>query len=262
MPEGDTVYLTARRLDEALSGTVLTWAELRWPNLDPTALSGATVLRSRAYGKHVLTTVDTGWTLHTHLRMDGTWRVHRTDPAARLARSPTVRAVLANETWTCVGDRLGMLDLVRTRDEHTLLDHLGPDILAPDFASSPDGLTAVIRSYQEQGARPVGDCLLDQTLMVGVGTLFAAEGLFDQKIWPWTPAAEIDLRPLLGSIRRNLGRGIARPVDGRIVHVHSRSGSPCHRCGTTIVRGLAGVAPMERPMFYCPTCQPPPPGRA
>ncbi|ACZ22238.1 formamidopyrimidine-DNA glycosylase [Sanguibacter keddieii DSM 10542] len=259
MPEGDTVFLTARRLDEALSGTVLTWAELRWPNLDPTALAGTTVLRSRAYGKHVLTTVDSGWTLHTHLRMDGTWRVHRTDPAARLARRPTVRAVLANETWTCVGDRLGMMDLVRTRDEHTLLDHLGPDILAPDFGSSPDGLAAVLRTYQAQGARPVGDCLLDQTLMAGVGTLFAAEGLFDRQVWPWTPAAEVDLVPLLGSIRRNLLRGVARPVDGRVVHVHSRSGSPCHRCGTTIVRGLAGVAPMERPMFYCPVCQPEPP---
>lgn len=262
MPEGDTVFLAARRLSGALDGRVLERAELRWPGIASADLTGATVLTTEAYGKHMLTRLDTGWTLHSHLRMDGSWRVSATGSGQAAGRGPMVRAVLGNAEWTCVGNQLGMLDLVRTRDESVVVGHLGPDILAEDFLVSPTGLEAVVRTMLAAGSRPVAETLLDQRVVAGIGTLFAAEGLFALQMWPWAPCDEIDLRALLTAIRRNLVRGVLRPVDGRRVHVHSRAGSPCPRCRTPIVRGLAGAAPTQRPMFFCPQCQRPAPGAA
>lgn len=253
------MLLTARRLDAALSGRALDLCEIRWPGISPAALVNSTVTGTRAYGKHILTSTDAGWTLHTHLRMDGVWMVSRTGATGRSAprTAPYVRVLLGNATWTCSGDRLGMVDLVRTRDEHELLDHLGPDILAPDFLDL--GLPVALARLRGQAQRPIGEALLDQRPMAGVGTLFAAEGLFEQRVWPWTPAAEVDLEPLVLSIRRHLLRAVVQPITGRLVHVHARAGAPCHRCGGAIVRGESGAPPMSRPMFYCPVCQPPPP---
>jgi endonuclease-8 len=165
--------------------------------------------------------------------------------------------VLANETWTCIGHRLGMLDLVRTRDEHQLVGHLGPDILADDFVEhlerlAPDGVVT-----GPSGDRPVGELLLDQTFVAGIGTLFACEGLFRLEMWPWAAARDVDVVTLLLVIRRHMLRGVAAPVDGRQVKVHSRAGRPCARCGAPLARGTVGVPPMDRPMFYCPGCQTP-----
>ncbi|PFG33507.1 DNA-formamidopyrimidine glycosylase family protein [Sanguibacter antarcticus] len=261
MPEGDTVLLTARRLDAALSGRPLVRSELRWPRVPVDELTGLVVVETVAYGKHLLTRLDDGWTLHTHLRMDGSWRVARTGAPDASARGAFVRAVLANETWTCVGHRLGMLDLVRTRDEHQLVGHLGPDILADDFTDRLDLLAPGGTVAGPLGACTVGDLLLDQTFVAGIGTLFACEGLFRLKMWPWSRARDVDVVTLLLTIRRHMLRGVAVPVDGREVKVHARAGRPCARCGDRVVRGVVGSAPTERPMFYCPTCQVPRPGQ-
>lgn len=258
MPEGDTVLLTARRLDAALTGHVLTRALLQWPRVPVGDLVGARVLGTRAYGKHILTSFDDGRTLHTHLRMDGSWRVARTGSREAAARGDFVRAVLAHETWTCIGNRLGMLDLVPTSREHELIGHLGPDILADDFDAHLPGVLTQVSTDPVLAATDIGELLLDQRVVAGIGTLFAAEGLFALRIWPWTPAGEVDLATLLLSARGNLRRGVLRPVDGRRVHVHARSGQPCHRCGTTLLRGTVRRPPTERPMFYCPACQVPP----
>lgn len=255
VPEGDTVLLTARKLDAALSGHTLVRSELRWPRVPVDDLTGCVVLETRAYGKHLLTRFDDGRTLHTHLRMDGSWRVAATGTPGAAARGSFVRAVLASETWTCIGHRLGMLDLVRTRDEHLLLGHLGPDILADDFPQridelAPDGVVG-----SASAGRPIGELLLDQTFVAGIGTLFACEGLFRLRMWPWAPARDVDVAVLLQEIRRHMLRGVASPVDGRQVKVHSRAGRPCARCGGAIARGTVGTPPTDRPMFYCPRCQ-------
>ncbi|MEP7765251.1 DNA-formamidopyrimidine glycosylase family protein [Sanguibacter sp. 25GB23B1] len=257
MPEGDTVLLTARRLDAALSGRTLDRAELRWPRVPVGDLAGLVVVETRAYGKHLLTRFDDGRTLHTHLRMDGSWRVARTGTPGASARGAFVRAVLANDTWTCIGHRLGMLDLVRTRDEHQLVGHLGPDILADDFTEHlerlvPDGTVA-----EPFAGRLVGELLLDQTFVAGIGTLFACEGLFRLEMWPWAAARDVDVSTLLLVIRRHMLRGVTAPVDGRQVKVHARAGRPCARCRTPLARGTVGSAPTDRPMFYCPSCQTP-----
>ena len=120
---------TAQRLELALTGEVVARSDLRWPTAATVDLVGTTVLGTRSYGKHLLTRFDDGRTLHTHLRMDGYWRVYPTGSSQAAARSPQVRAVIATQAWTAVGHHLGMLDVVRTRDEHTVIGRLGPDLL-------------------------------------------------------------------------------------------------------------------------------------
>jgi endonuclease-8 len=265
VPEGDTVRRSARTLDQALTGRVLERAELRWPSAVGVDLTGRTVLATVSYGKHLLTRVDDGRTLHTHLRMEGSWAIARTGAPAARGRGPYIRAVLGNAVWTALGDRLGMLDVVPTRDEHTLVGHLGPDILDDAFAT--EGLPEALRRMAVRGSMPIAEVLLDQTVVAGIGTIWTAEPLFLRRVWPWTPADELeDPAALLLAIHTLMARSVAstnppgQTVDGgrgETSYVHSRVGRPCRRCGTPIERGTARKPPMERPIFYCPRCQAP-----
>lgn len=267
MPEGDVVLRTARRLDAALTGDVLVRADLRWPDAAAVRLEGRTVTAVRAYGKHLLVRLDDGRTLHTHLRMEGTWRVARTGTPAAAGRGAFVRAVLATERWTATGIRLGMLDVVATPDEHTLLGHLGPDVLADDFPTV--GLPEALRRYATRAAVPVGEVLLDQTVVAGLGTVWMAESLYARRTWPWTAAGDVsDPATLIMTARTLMERSVAADLPtstgdtgrGLTSWVHARAGRPCRRCGTTIAVGPVRRPPTERPAFWCPGCQPAPPG--
>lgn len=254
MPEGDILRLTAARLDAALSGRPLVRAELRWPRVPEVAFTGHVVTGTTAYGKHLFTRLDHGWTLHTHLRMEGSWRIERTGTPAARAAGPTVRAVLAAETWTAIGFRLGMLDLVRTRDEHGLVGHLGPDVLADDFPGT--GLDVGVERLRQDAARPVAEALLDQRGVAGLGTIWVAESLWERLVWPWAPVRDVDLDAVLLTARRLMERSIARGPD-QPRHVHGRMRKACRRCGTPVAIGTAGRPPEERPIFFCPRCQHP-----
>ena len=131
MPEGDTVYRAAQQLDAGLSGQVLTRSDFRIPSLATKDLSGATVTETVSRGKHLLTRFDNGVTLHTHLKMEGHWAVH---PVGTRWRRPahTARVVLRTTTTEAVGFSV-VMDLVRTEKEDELVDHLGPDLLGPDW---------------------------------------------------------------------------------------------------------------------------------
>lgn len=269
MPEGDILRRTAARLDQALAGQLVERTELRWPNVATVDFSGSRVLETVPYGKHLLTRFDDGRTLHTHLRMDGSWRLARTGAPEARGAGPYVRAVLGTATWTAVGNRIGMMDVVPTRDEHTLIGHLGPDVLADDF---PDvGLPEALALWRRKGAAPVCEVLLDQTVAAGLGTVYMAESLFGERTWPWTPADEIaDPGRLLLLARHLMQRSVRAPLPtatgdtgpGRTTRVHARLGRPCVRCGTPVARGVARRPPYERPVFYCPLCQHAPAGTA
>ena len=259
MPEGDVVHRTCARLHEALAGRTLLAAELRWPGLSTANLAGATVVEVEPRGKHILVRLDTGWTLHSHLKMEGQWRIEHTPepvepspPGIRLvetpsARSPDVRAVLVTGPWTALGLRLGRLDLVRTAEEGTLVGHLGPDILDPDF----DAGTAVANLARAEG--PIGAALLDQRNLAGIGTIWASESLFAERLNPWAESPSDDeLRRVVARARRLMLGSLKRHDEPA---VHGRSGRPCHRCGTTVRVAPIGPPTRERAMFYCPECQ-------
>lgn len=264
MPEGDILARSARTLHQALTGSPLVRAELRWPSAAQVNLVGRTVLGVRSYGKHLFMDFDDGRTLHTHLRMEGSWRLARTGAPGAAGRGAFVRAVLGTEAWTAVGDRLGMLDVVPTRDAGGLVAHLGPDILAPEFPVG--GLPEALERFRTRHGVPVGEVLLDQTVVAGIGTIYMAESLFARKIWPWTASdAVADPASLLMTARALMERSVesATPTvtgeggRGLTTWVHGRSGRPCRRCGTPVAVGDVREPPMQRPAFYCPACQRP-----
>src|SRR4051812_32564853 len=136
MPEGDTVYQAARRLHAALAGTVLTRSDLRVPRFATADLTGRAVLDVTPRGKHLLTRVEDGLTLHSHLRMDGSWRVYANGQRWSGGPAHQIRAILGNADRTAVGYRLPVLELLRTTDEDRVVGHLGPDLLGPDWDPS------------------------------------------------------------------------------------------------------------------------------
>ena len=242
MPEGDVVWYTARRLDEALSGRTLTRSDFRVPALATADLTGEVVTETVSRGKHLLTRTGNGLTVHTHLRMDGDWRVR---PAAEQIReSHRIRLLLANEDWQAIGYQLGVVELLRTSEESRVTGHLGPDLLGPDWDCAE-----AVRRLSARPDRSIGEALLDQRNLAGVGTYFAAEMLFLRGIDPWRPVGEVkDLEALvdlghrlLDANKTRLGHvttGDTRP--GRESWVYGRAGRPCRRCRTPIRRAGAG----------------------
>ena len=261
MPEGDTVWRTAYRLNQALAGDVLTMADLRWPGLSTLDLRGATTTEVVARGKNILHRLGNGVTIHSHLRMEGQWRVEATSAVtSRALKNPQLRAVVGTAAWTALGLRLGDLHAVATADEDSLVGHLGPDVLGPDW----DPAEAVRRLASSPVS--IGAALLDQRNLAGVGTLYAAETLFLERIGPWTPATELDpatLQRVVDRAHRLLDAGRRHAIQsttgsdrrGETAYVHGRSGHPCRRCGRPVRVAMIGEPPRDRTMFYCPGCQ-------
>ena len=257
MPEGDTVWLTARRLHEALAGRALTRSDVRVPRYATTNLAGRTVTDVAARGKHLLIRVEGGVTVHTHLRMDGSWRVR---PAReRIANSHRIRLVLANDTWQAVGYQLGIVEVLRTAQEASVVGHLGPDLLGPDWDEAE-----AVRRLRAAPVRAIGEALLDQRNLAGIGNIFATEMLFLRGLSPWRPVGEVaDLRALVELGHRLLEAnkeragiittGVVRR--GEETWAYGRAGRPCRRCRTTIRQAEQGDAGEERVRFWCPHCQ-------
>lgn len=256
MPEGDTVFRTARRLDEALAGADVTRFDLRVPQAATADLTGRRVHGVASRGKHLLMRIG-DLTLHSHLRMDGAWFVYR--PGERW-RHPAfkVRAIVGTADREAVGVDIAEIELVATRDEAALVGYLGPDPLADDW----DAAEAMRRLGAD--ARSIHVALLDQRNVAGFGNEYAAELLFLRGILPTTPTADVDVAALIDlgvrTIRANRDRvdrtftGINRP--GQTTWVYGRAGRPCRRCGTLIRKGSQGADPTrERVTFWCPNCQ-------
>ena len=263
MPEGDSVLRTARLLDR-LSGEVLEVAHLRWPSVAHVDLTGRRVLETISVGKHLLTRLDAAsarpaLTLHTHLRMDGSWRVWPAGTRSVPGPRSDARAVLGTATWLAVGFSLGMVDVVRTEHEHTLVGHLGPDILGPGW----DPAEALDR-LRHTAHRNIGAALLDQRNLAGLGTYWASEALFLQGIHPDADIADLVAMPdaPASASAFPLGRMVERlpallGVERRPEpFVYGRTRRPCRRCRTPIARITVGTPPHPRDLFYCPHCQP------
>jgi endonuclease VIII len=266
MPEGDTVWRAARQLHEALAGRVLTRTDFRVPRYATTDLSGRAVCEVAARGKHLLVRLEASQnrpavTIHTHLRMDGSWRIR---PAGGPpSRDHRIRLVLANQDWQAVGYLLGVVEVLPTAREDQAVGHLGPDLLGPDWDEAE-----AIRRLAAAPERPLGEALLDQSNLAGIGNLYKAEVLFLRGLSPWRPAGSVeDLGAVTELARRLLEANKERasqittgnPGRGEETWVYGRAGRPCRRCGTPVAAdGHAGqgTATRERVTFWCPACQP------
>lgn len=250
MPEGDAVVRTARRLDRALAGATLTRSDLRVPRFATADLTGQTILGTATRGKHLLTRTDAGLTLHTHLRMDGSWVT--VAPGRRWPKpAHQARVVLETGSVQAVGFLLGVVELIRTDDEAATLGHLGPDLLGDDWDEAE-----AVRRLQAHADEPVFDALRDQTSLAGIGTLWAAESCFTRGIHPARPVGEVgDLTRLVRVARLQMQQAVAKPRP--LMAVYGREHAPCRRCGTPVQRITLGtLEPRPRDAYFCPSCQP------
>ena len=269
------MWRTARRLDQALSGRRLVESDFRVPRLAHLDLRGEAVEETVSKGKHILTRLPEV-TVHTHLKMDGSWHVYR--PASRW-RAPAhqARLILANAEWRAVGFLLGAVDVVDRRDEQTIVGHLGPDVLGSDWS-----VHAARARLADRPERPIAEALLDQRNLAGVGNVYAAEACFVAGVHPSTPVGRVpDLDRLLERVHQMMSANLERPEQTttgdrrprRNHWVYGRGAQPCRRCGTPIASSrlpwdedrrrredpTADPEPdRARIAYWCPSCQPTP----
>lgn len=262
MPEGDTIFRAAAALDRALAGRVLVRFEAarlaHRPFRPGTVVSGV-----EARGKHCLVHFDDGRTLHTHMRMTGSWHLYR--PGERWRKKPgAARVVLEvapteeREAWVAVCFAAPVVELLDDSQQAT--GHLGPDLCRPD----PDLDEAVRRMGElSQPDRLIGDALLDQRVSSGIGNVFKCEACFAAGVDPATPVGLVgeDVRRQLldvagRQLRANLGTIDRSTSAWGGLAVYGRDGRPCRRCGTPIRAAKQGKD--ARITYWCPSCQPAP----
>jgi endonuclease-8 len=257
MPEGDTIHYAANRIRPILLGEVpdeLTtphprFALHRWPE----KLACRVVESVDAHGKHLFIRFAGDLVIHSHLRMTGSWGTYRDGRAWR--RSPR-RAwlVLRNRNHSVVqfdGPLLELMTESRSRFDLRLAA-LGPDILAEEM----DEPRFLRRLREDDPTRPIGDALLDQRTVAGIGNLWKVEGCFAAEVDPWRPAGEVSDEEALRILRLTRPRMQQSAQDGnqtRFRTIYGRADRPCPRCGTRVRR--RGQGDDNRQTFWCPGCQ-------
>jgi endonuclease-8 len=245
-------------LDQALAGRPLTVSDVRVPKYASVDLVGETVENVVSRGKHLLIRVG-NYSIHTHLKMEGTWHIYRHGTRWRKP-AYQARIVLENADWVTVGFELGLVEVIEREREDEVVGHLGPDLLGPDW--NPE---EAVRRLAADGAREIDVALLDQRNLAGLGNVYANELCFLRGMLPQRPVAEVrDLPGVVALAHRliltNRDRvertttGDLRP--GRQTWVYGRDGRPCLRCGTRIRRGSLGANELsQRVTYWCPVCQ-------
>ena len=259
MPEGDTIHRVADRLRPALAGQVLERFEAPRA-VGPRPKAGTEVESVEARGKHLLIRFSDGVTLHTHLRMTGTWHLYRRGSRWRLP-AHLARAVVGVPEWEAVCFKAPVVELYREPPAHLPqpLDHLAPDLCLVD--PPVDEVLARLARRTDVDTE-IGPALLDQQIAAGVGNVFKSEVLWACRVNPFTKVVELDTptrRRLVETAARQLQANIRSvgertTVAGGGVAVYGRRGQPCLRCGTPIQRAQQGEDP--RVTYWCPTCQP------
>jgi endonuclease VIII len=249
--EGDTIRRAARRIETAIGGEEV---ETGAPNPRGRAtglelLDGATLERVDAHGKHLLLRFG-DLVLHSHLGMSGSWHIYRRGEPWRKPAS-AAWAVLRSEEAEAVqfgGPTLRVLRAEALRRD-PVLARLGPDVLADDFDAA-----VVARSLRSASDRTLGDALLDQTLVAGIGNIFKSEACFAARLDPWRPVADLsdeELRRVLEAAHDLMREAVRRGRPPRAVY--RRAGQPCTVCGTPIASRGQGDA--NRTTYWCKRCQ-------
>jgi endonuclease VIII len=272
MPEGDTIYRAAMAMQRALAGRVVTRFESVYPSVmriaDDRPIVGRTIESVSARGKHLLIAFSGDLVLRTHMRMNGSWHLYRTGIRwQRPARD--MRVLVGAGDIEAVGFNVPVAELLTARDlaRHTLLNALGPDLLDPAFDAAE-----AARRIRARGREVVGDALLNQRVVAGIGNVFKSEILFLAGIEPFTPVAALsdpDIERLVTISREQLaanvmtrsqtlnpsiGRKTTRSLDPNTkLWVYGRGRKPCRRCGAPILARKSGLD--ARLTYWCPRCQ-------
>jgi endonuclease VIII len=256
VPEGDTIHYAANRIRPVLEGHVPDSIETphrrfsrdRWPE----RLAGQAVTSVDAHGKHLFIRFENQLVIHSHLRMTGKWRVRDAD-------WPTPR-----NTWLIIrragklvaqinGPVLELMTNSRTRLDQRIAG-LGPDILAPEL----DEQAFLRRLRTDDPTRAIGDALLDQRVIAGIGNLWKAEGCFEAEIDPWRRTGDVTDEEALRIIHATRPRMLQSAQDGmqeRFKVVYGLTGRPCPRCGEQSNIRACGQGDDNRTTYWCPRCQ-------
>lgn len=265
MPEGDTIFRAARSLRQWIGGREITGARSQRAAVAPARVIGQTVDAVEARAKHLLIHLSSGDVLHTHMGMSGSWHVY---PAGERWRKPSWQARLVLEA----GERVAVcfeapvVELLAPGeiDRHPSLSALGPDVLV-----GPVDLDEVRRrAATRPPSTPIGELLLDQQVVSGIGNIYRSEALFARRLHPSAPRSALTDEELDGLIseasrlmRANLepAQGFGRDFGGGPGRpwVYGRGGRPCARCRTPVEGTKLGEE--ARQVWWCPSCQPPPP---
>jgi endonuclease-8 len=253
MAEGDTIVRTARRLEPELLGRPIIGATAPNPRSPlrrgSTRLVGREVERIETRGKHLLFHLTDGLTLHSHMGMSGSWRI---DTGRGFGRSERSAWLILDLGGTWVGQFGGpTLRLVRTvelrRDPR--LATLGPDILADGFDPAE-----VVPRFRSHGGQ-IGEALMDQRVLCGIGNIFKSESCFENRIDPWRPSGSLavaEVTGLLETARRQMEVGVE--TGRRPSRVYRHAGRRCPRCLGATIRSRA-QGDDGRLTYWCPGCQ-------
>ena len=257
MPEGDTVYRTATHLNAALVGGELIRCDIRVPAFATVDLTGDIIEGVVSRGKHLMIRVG-DHSIHSHLKMEGSWHLYRHGTKWRRPEWQA-RAILATAEWIAVGFQLGTLDVLGRGDEASVIGHLGPDLLGPDW--NEDEALSRLAAVPE---RAIGLALLDQRVMAGLGNVYRNELCFLSGALPTRPVGEIENPAKLVALAHRLivankdrvDRTTTGVLRGETDWVYRRAGKPCLRCGTRIEHGKIGETALQlRDIYWCPRCQ-------
>jgi len=280
MPEGDTIFRTARALGRVLVGKPITGFRSTYPLLtrfnDDTPLIGQIVERVESYGKWLLIHFSGGGALATHMLMSGSWHIYR--PGERWQKPAShMRIVIENSDYLAVGFSVPVAEMhtAQSLARHSRIPRSEIDVLSEGFDSA-----AALRRFLVHGDEELGDVLLHQEVMAGVGNIFKSEICFVTGLNPFCKVAAIAperIEGVIATARRLLAANVLEDSDDAIVTyggrkrrttheadpgaslwVYSRRGEPCRRCGEPIRRRIQG--PDARVTFWCPCCQPMPDG--
>lgn len=272
MPEGDTVFRAAQTLHQFMAGRVVTRFESVYPALTRVAedrpIVGRTIESVSARGKHLLIAFSGDLVLRTHLRMNGSWHIY---PAGARWQRPAreMRVLVATADACAVGFNIPVAEFLSGRgvERHAQLQALGPDLLGTPFDRDE-----ALRRIRGRGDDPIGDVLLNQRVVAGIGNVFKSEILFLAAIEPFTPVSALtdaDLERIVDisreqmtanvmgrsqTLSRATGRRTTRSLDpSQKLWVYSRGGKPCRRCGRIIQSRKTGLD--ARLTYWCPACQ-------
>ena len=259
MPEGDTIHRAASALRTALVGKRM----LRFdaPRLiGPTPDAGRTIERVESHGKHLEIEWDNGLVLHTHMKMTGSWHLYRRGDRWRKAYS-SMRAAIEVDDWVAVCFSAPVVETFRQPDKrrHPGMGRLGPDLCKPE--ADLRAVVDLLLSYPDAAAR-LGEVLLDQRVMCGVGNVYRCEVLWATELSPFAPVGALTqfdavrlVNTAASQLRANLHHTdrVTAPGQKGGLAVYGRNGQRCARCGGTIEMTRMGVH--NRTLYWCPGCQ-------
>jgi len=262
VPEGDSLYRFAQNLRPALEGKAINAARSHGPGPVPQVerIVGATCTAVRSQGKNMLISFDNGLALRGHLRMHGTWHVYAPGEPWRRPESQA-RLVLEVDGAVVVNFSAPVIELIEERAlaVHSPIANLGPDLLDDDFDA---GLAFANFRDPSRAGLTVGDAIMDQRAMVGVGNIWKNETLFRCGVNPWRRVGELDddtVRGIITTARALLRASVGKPNSLELKHrpslyVYLRGGQPCARCHTRLRSAPQGID--IRHTAWCPSCQP------